>query len=144
MLSVNNLTTPLTYATLTIMKKKDLLIRIERLESKVGKLEREMVDFRSVPLIVERKEYIPPTISPETFPNIICPHCGSNSGLSLSMVIPPEGLRCMSCGKICIQGGTVTYNNCEYHTRLPVTVETKPNPAQFVCENAKIQPAFEL
>jgi len=37
---------------------------------------------------------------------IKCPHCGAGTGLSnpFFMVIPPEGLKCLKCGKIVIKG----------------------------------------
>jgi hypothetical protein len=134
------------------MKKKDLLIKIERLESKIGKLEREMANFKLVPLTVDKKESVWPTILPDTTPplsplsnNMVCPNCGGDSGWAtfLCMVIPPEGLRCMSCGRVCIKGNTVT---CDSYTQthaetvnpIPYIVETQPITPKVTCGDNNI------
>lgn len=45
--------------------------------------------------------------------NIICNHCGKDSGIAmnLSMVIPPEGLKCVNCGKVVVQSNTTTISD---------------------------------
>jgi hypothetical protein len=109
------------------MKKSELLYRIERLEKRVSELEENT------------KGSVTPESTPWPFPplngNMLCPHCGRDSGWAsvLCMVIPAEGLRCMSCGEICIYGGTITYSDWSTHTHPQFNIETKPTPSSVTC-----------
>jgi transcription elongation factor Elf1 len=44
--------------------------------------------------------------------NMICPHCGMDSGIqnNLSMTIPTEGLYCEKCGGIVVLPSITTIN----------------------------------
>ena len=115
------------------MKKKEILEKIKILEDGFDVLQRRIS-------CLENTKTLKPILLPHTYPepfngNMVCPYCLYDSGWSniLCMVIPPEGLRCMNCGRICIYGTTVT---CESYTQThpQYTIETKPiSPNTVVC-----------
>ncbi len=118
------------------MKKKEILEKIKILEDGFDVLQRRIS-------CLENTKTLKPILLPHTYPepniplfngNMVCPYCLYDSGWSniLCMVIPPEGLRCKTCGKVCIVGGNPTCISGSY-THPQYNIETKPTQPNVTC-----------